>query len=136
MKISKKWKKITPGDIILHKCTKNHDHRLYSSWDMACNACIVIFHFGLPFYPPTSLENENIKKMKKDPGDIIIWHNFTKNHDHMLYSSWDMVCDTHNRNSPKNQNFKKMKKKYIEISSFYTCAPKTMITRCRGGCHT
>ena len=37
---------------------------------------IVIFPFGLflPFYPPNSLKNENFKKkkMKKQPGDIII----------------------------------------------------------------
>ena len=41
------------GDIIiLHKCTKNHDHMLYCSLDMAC--IIVIFHFGLffTFLPP------------------------------------------------------------------------------------
>ena len=39
---SKKWKyqkiKNNPGYmIILHKCTKNRDHRLYSFWDMACD---------------------------------------------------------------------------------------------------
>ena len=27
------------------------------------------------------------------PGDIIIWHMCTKNYDHMMYSSWDMVLD-------------------------------------------
>ena len=33
-------------------------------------------------------------------------------------------------NNPKNQNFEKMKKKLVdmEISSFYTCVPKFMIT--------
>ena len=46
-KISKKKKK--PGDIILHKCTKNPDHRLYCSWDMACDECNCYFHFGLYF---------------------------------------------------------------------------------------
>ena len=30
-------------------------------------------------------------------------------------------------NSPKNKNFKKMKKKGLEISSFYTSVPKNMI---------
>ena len=29
--------------------------------------------------------------------------------------------------NPKNQNFEKMKKKLLEISSFYTCVPKTTI---------
>ena len=31
--------------------------------------------------------------MKKIPGDIIILHKCTKNYDHMLYCSWDMVHD-------------------------------------------
>ena len=34
-KKSKFWKKKKPGDIIiLHKCTKNYDQMMYSSWDM------------------------------------------------------------------------------------------------------
>ena len=37
-----------------------------------------------------TLKNENIKR-EKTPGDIIILHNCTKNHDHMLYYSWDMA---------------------------------------------
>ena len=46
---------------------------------------IFIFHFGLffallpPFQP---------KKMKKTPGDIIILHNCTRNHDHMPYRKY------------------------------------------------
>ena len=47
-------------------------------------------HF-LPFYSPNSLKNQNFEKMKKTPGDIIILHKCTKNHDHMLYCSWDMA---------------------------------------------
>ena len=80
---------------------------------------IVIFHFGLFFL------NQNFKKMKKMPGDIINLHMCTKNYDQMIYSSWNMVCDRCNcyfslwaifcifypPNSPKNQNFQKMKKK-------------------------
>ena len=31
--------------------------------------------------------------MKKMPGDIIILHMCTKNYDHMMYGSWDMVRD-------------------------------------------
>ena len=29
--------------------------------------------------------------MKKTPGDIIILHMCTKNHDQMIYGSWDML---------------------------------------------
>ena len=93
-----------------------------------------------PFTPPNSPKNE------KKPGDIIILHKCTKNHDHMLYCSWDMVHDRCNPyfsfwaifcpftpppppNSPKNQIFKKMKKT-LKISSFYTGVPKIMIRWC------
>ena len=31
--------------------------------------------------------------MKKTPGDVIILHKCTKNHDYVLYCSWDMVRD-------------------------------------------
>ena len=42
------------------------------------------FHFGLFFAlsPPNSPKNQNFKKMKKLPGDIIILHMCTKNHNH------------------------------------------------------
>ena len=49
--------------------------------------------YFLPFYSPNSPKNESFEKMKKTPGDIIILHTCTKNHDQMLYSSWDMVHD-------------------------------------------
>ena len=62
--------------------------------------------------------------MKTRPGDIIISHKCTKNHNHMLNCSWDMMrdrCDCYFSfwaiflpfyppNSPKNENFKKKKK--------------------------
>ena len=45
----------------------------------------------LPFYPQTTQEIK-IEKKKKNPEDIIL-HMGTKNHDNMLYCSWDMACD-------------------------------------------
>ena len=47
---------------------------------------IVIFHFGLFFAllpppPRNSPKNQNFKKMKKMPRDIIILHTCTKNYD-------------------------------------------------------
>ena len=93
---NEKKKKKTPRDIIiLHKFTKNHDHRLSCSWDMAHNRCNYFSFWAifLLFYPCNSPKNENFKKMKKNPKDIIILHKCTKNHDHKLYCSWDMVCD-------------------------------------------
>ena len=37
--------------------------------------------------PPNSPKNENIKKMKTTPGDIIILHKCTKTDDHRLHCS-------------------------------------------------
>ena len=90
----KKWKKKkTPGDIILHNCAKNHDHRLYCSWDMAHDRYNCYFSFWVifcPFTPLTAGKNKNFRKTKKLPGDIVL-HKCTKTHDHMLYCSWYMV---------------------------------------------
>ena len=76
------------GDsIILHKCTTNHDHMLYSSWDMAHDGCNCYFSFWAIFCPFTS-------------------------------------------HQPKKWKFQKKWKKGLEISSFYTCTPKIMISWC------
>ena len=96
IKIKKKTKKMHGHIIILHKCTKNQDHMLHTVpeiWHVM--DVIVIFHFRLFFVllPPNSPKNENFKKMKKRLGDVIILHKCAKNHDHMQYCSWDMVCN-------------------------------------------
>ena len=59
----------------------------FSFWAFFCT-------FTLP--PLNSPKNQNFKKIKKTPGDIIILHNCTKKHDHMLYCSKDMTCDRYN----------------------------------------
>ena len=79
----------------------------------------------LPFYLASSPKSENFKTMKKTPRDVIILHKCTKNHDHMPICSWDIWHVTYiivvfhffgnffpfTPNSPKTQNFKKMKRK-------------------------
>ena len=94
--LKKKKKKKTPWNIIiLHKCTKNHDHMLYCSWDIWCVMdLIVIFHFGQFFALslPNSPKNKSLNKKKKRPGGITNSHKCTKNHDHMLYCSRDLWC--------------------------------------------
>ena len=43
-----------------------------------------------PFFAlffPNNPQNQNFAKMKKRPGDIILLHKFTKNHDHMVHCS-------------------------------------------------
>ena len=93
---SKFWKnEKKPGDIIiLHLCTK-----MTIIWCMVPEIksmtdrifFLILDHF-LPFYPLNNPENQNLEKIKKTPGDIIILHKCTKNHD-MLYCSWDFVHD-------------------------------------------
>ena len=63
-KIEKMKKK--PGDIILHKCTKNLII-CYTAPEIWCVTDVIIFHFGLvlPFYPPNSPKNQNLKKWEK-----------------------------------------------------------------------
>ena len=105
------------------------------------NIFVILSHF-LPFYPTNNPKNKILKKMKKKkmPGDIIILHKCTKNHDHMLYCSWDiMVHDRCNfyfsfgaifcflTPTPWKSKFLKNEKKPLEISSFYTFVPKIMI---------
>ena len=93
--------KTPPGYIIiLHMCTKNHDHMLYCSWDMVHDWCNCYFSFWAFFAllppPPLPLTAPKMKislKIKKNPRDIIILHKCTRNHDHMLYCFWDLECD-------------------------------------------
>ena len=61
-----------------------------------CDGCNIYFLCWAIFFPFTTLTTQKItlfKKMKKTPGDIIILHMCTKNYDHMMYSSGDMVRD-------------------------------------------
>ena len=55
--------------------------------------CFVILGHFLPFYPTNNLKNQKFEKIKNNPRDKIILHKFTKNHDNMLYCSWDKACD-------------------------------------------
>ena len=113
-----------PGDIIiLHLCTTNN-HMMYGSSDMESTKDRIFCHFGLFFalLPSNNLENKNVEKMKKAPGDIISLHMCTINENHM-YGSWDIECNRQNffvildhfflfnpPNKPENQNLEKWKK--------------------------
>ena len=106
---------------------------LYYSWDMARDGCNY-FSFWAIFctFTPQQPEKSKLKKItKKTPGDLIILHKCIKNHDHILYCSWDMVRDRCNCyfSAQQIQILKKWKE-HLEISSFYICVPKTMIRWC------
>ena len=134
--------KSPPGDIIiLHMCTINDNHMVYGSWDMECDGQICC-HFKQFFalLPPWNPKKGKIlKKWKKMPGDTIILHKCTENQDHMLCCSWYMACDRGNCyfsfwaifcpftpiTAWKMKITKKKKwKKHLEMSSFYTSAPR------------
>ena len=103
----------TPADIIiLYKCTKNHDHILYYSWDIVRDGCNCYFSFWAifallhappPSAPPVTAwkmkmkkkKKKNRKKKQKQKNNNWRYHfrKYTKNHDDMLYCSWDMVHD-------------------------------------------
>ena len=86
-------KKKIPGDIILHKCTKNHDHMLYCSWDMVCDKCNFYFSFWANFCFFTLLKawKFRIFKNEKKHPEISSLKTCTTNYDQIMYSSWDMV---------------------------------------------
>ena len=90
----------------------------------------IFCQFGLffAFLPPYQSKNQNLKKMKKLPGDIITLHMCTINDNYMMYVSWDKEHDGqnffvildlflpfHTTNNPKNQNFEIMKKQPRDI---------------------
>ena len=78
-------KKFTRDIIILHMCTKNHNHMMYGSldkeWDRH-NFWTIFCPFTTPPPPPippppNDQENQNFekkKKMKNMPGDIILFY--------------------------------------------------------------
>ena len=127
------------GDIIiLHMCTKNHNHMRYDSWDTVWGRRRFLSFWAIfcPFTTPPPLTTWKIKILKK-------WKK------HLERSSWSYdvwflrykVRQTEAfvilghflpfdlTNNLKNQNFEKKKKKQknMEILSFYTCVPQMMI---------
>ena len=58
-------------------------------WRMTDVIVIFILGYTFPFYPPNSPRNENFKTKEERLGDIML-HKCTKNHDHILYCSWDI----------------------------------------------
>ena len=110
---------------------------LYCSLDMACNG------FNYSFTSLTAQKNKILKKWKKYleissfyicvPKIMIRWCTVPE-----IWCMTDIIVISHfglffallPPNSPKKQNFEKIKKKCVEISSFYICVPKIMIRWC------
>ena len=131
----KKWKKKKPGDIIiLHLHTTNDDHMTYGSWYMEHNRQNFLSSWAA-FCSFTQRINWKIKSLKK-------WNNYLEIllvYTCALHIIWCMVLEIcsatifflildhflpfYPPNNPENQNFEKMRKKTLEISSFYTGVP-------------
>ena len=79
-KILKKWKK--PWDISFYTCVQQMTIIWCTAPEIWSTTDRIFCHFE--------------KKMKKNPGDIIISHLCNTNDNHMMYSFWDMEEDRHN----------------------------------------
>ena len=122
--------------IILHMCTKNHNHMMYGCWDTEwdrqnCLSFCVIF---CPFSPLNTWKIK-ILKLKKTPGDIVILYTYLhhkwQSHDvwFLRYEPWhteffvilDCFLPFYHPDNPKNQNFEKLKKTCGDIIVLYMC---------------
>ena len=75
----------------------DHGDIISPYWDIKCHVQNLL-SFWTIFSSFTPLTTQRIKILKtvknaKTPGDIIILNKCTKNHDHILYCSWDMARD-------------------------------------------
>ena len=126
-----KMKKKKPWDIIiLNICTKNYDQIMYDSWDMLrdrCNYFLVLAIF-CPFTPRTAQKINILKKWEKHLGILSFYKCVPK-----IMIRWCTVpeiwCVTDliifhfgsflpfytPKNSPKNQNFEKLKNFFGDI---------------------
>ena len=97
IKISKKRKNHL--EILLYTCVpqmKTIWSMVPEIWSLWQTEFFVILDRFLLFYPPNYPKNQNVEKMKKTHGDVIILHKCIINDNHMMYGSWDRKCDGQN----------------------------------------
>ena len=128
----------------------HHRWQLYVVWFLRYEAWQNFLSSWTVFCPLTPLTTPKIKILKtwkkKEKKHLEISSFYTsvpKNHEHILYCSWDMACDRCNyyfsfwaifcpftppppTNNPKNQNFEKMKN-MPGYHHFTICVQKIMI---------
>ena len=126
---SGKMKKIEDV-IILHICTKNHNHMRYSYWDTEWKR--IFYHFGpffTLFHPLTTQKSKFWKNGKKHLEMSAFFCNKKHNHVMSVYSDIEcnrqffvisghflLFCPT----TDSKTKFWKKCKKHLEILSFYT----------------
>ena len=87
------WKTIKlPGEIILlQMCTINEDYTMYASWEEKHDKqCFLLSDL------PNNPKNQNLKKMEKMLGDIIVLQLCITNDDHITYDYRDIEHDRNN----------------------------------------
>ena len=134
-----KVKKRPKNFIILHECTK-----IILIWLIVTKKwCAHQYRLFRPLFALSTLfgpKYQKIWKIKEIPGDIIILHQCTKNWNHVIFNSQNVMwialqvilsylCLLPNF-WPKKSKFLKKRKKHLGISSFYTCIPKITIIWC------
>ena len=117
----------------------------YSSWDIECDRLklVIMGHFLLSFFPLKTKKIRIFKKWKKlleissfcacAPKSTIIWGTgpeITSKTDRIVSHFGQVSPFTPLKTShPRNSKLKNMRK-FLEISSFYTCVPTIMIRWC------
>ena len=90
IKILKKWNKFQ--EISFYTSLPKIMIVCYAVPEICCVIDSYLFWAIFSTFTPLTAWKIKIEK-KKTPGDIIILHKCTKNHDYMLYCSWDMARD-------------------------------------------
>ena len=90
IKILKKWNKFQ--EISFYTSLSKIMIVCYAVPEICCVIDSYLFWAIFSTFTPLTAWKIKIEK-KKTPGDIIILHKCTKNHDYMLYCSWDMARD-------------------------------------------
>ena len=106
---------------------------MIDSWDTKCDRqnFLSIWTIFCPFSTVTAWKITILKNWKKRHDKLIILHICTINDNHIMYDSWATKCDRQ-----KSLLFWtifcpfKIWEKRLEISLFYICVPKIMITWC------
>ena len=106
----KKVKKMPRGIIILHKCTKDHDHMLCCFWDMAHDGCNCYFSFWaiFCFFTPVAARKIKIsKKWKKNKTTQNAWRYYHFTHVAKFMNRWctlpDIWCETEVRTDGRTE---------------------------------
>ena len=146
LKKSKFWKNMKKCLEILsfytYMCSINEGHMKYGSWNIRWDRQKFLSFWAIfcPFSPLTT-QKIKILKLKKTPGNIIILHVCTINHNYMIWflrygvrqTEFFVILDHflpfHPTIDPKNQNFEKWKKR-LKILSFYKCASYVTVIWC------